>query len=101
MVALLDDGSARKHRAGKLLLVTGGGALLMQLWALWLETGTWSHAAADSLGWVGTLGLATLQVVHFIAWNPNGILLSVARLLLLCWPMAVMLAGVALSHKAN
>jgi hypothetical protein len=69
---------------------------------LWLEIGVdWGHGAADSLGWFGTLSVAMLQMVDFIAWNPNGILLSIARVLLLCWPMAVMLAGVALSRRAD
>jgi hypothetical protein len=39
--------------------------------------------------------------VDFIAWNPNGILLSLTRVLLLCWPVAVMVAGVAVSRRAN
>jgi len=45
--------------------------------------------------------MATLQVVDFIAWNPNGILLSLTKVLLLCWPVAVMVAGVVVSRKAN
>ena len=85
-----------------MLLVIGGAALFLQLWALWLEAGAaWSAAAAESLGWISALGLAMLQMLDFMAWNPNGILLSLTRVLLLCWPMAVMIAGVALSRKAN
>lgn len=102
MVAVQEGGAARKQTAGWVLLAIGGVALFVQLWTLWLEASSaLSHAAAESLGWLGALGLAVLQVVDFIAWKPNGILLSAARVLLLCWPMAVMLAGVALSRKAN
>ena len=102
MVAVLGGGRARKHKAGQVLLTVGGVALLLQLWVLWLEVGAaWGHGAADSLGWFGTLSVAMLQMVDFIAWNPNGILLSIARVLLLCWPMAVMLAGVALSRRPD
>lgn len=102
MVAVLEGGKARKHKAGQALLTVGGVALLLELWVLWLEVGAaWSHGAAGSLGWLGTLGMAMFQMVDFVAWNPNGILLSIARVLLLCWPMAVMLAGVALSRPSN
>jgi len=102
MVAVLEGGGARKQKAGRVLLAMGGIALLVQLWTLWLEAGpALNHGTADSLGWLGALGLAMLQAVDFIAWNPNGILLSVSRVLLLCWPVAVMMAGVALSRQTN
>jgi hypothetical protein len=102
MVAALEDAGTRKQQAGRVLLAIGGAALFVQLWTLWLEAGSvLSHAAADTVGWVGALGLATLQAVNFLAWNPNGILLSAARVLLLCWPMAVMVAGAALSRRVN
>jgi hypothetical protein len=102
MVAVMEGGTARKHNAGRILLSSGGAALFLQLWALWLEAGAaWNGHAAESLGWIGTLGMATLQMVDFIAWNPNGILLSLTRVLLLCWPVAVMVAGVAVSRGSN
>ena len=92
----------RKQRAGQFLLAIGGAALALQLWALWLEAGAaWSRGSVDTLGWMGALGMAMLQVVNFVAWNPNGILLSFTRVLLLCWPMAVMIAGVVISRRAN
>jgi len=100
MVAVLEGSAALKQKAGQVLLAIGGVALLVQLWVLWLEAGAaWSRAVAESLGWLGALGLAMLQIVDFIAWNPNGILLSVARLLLLCWPVALMMAGAAISRR--
>lgn len=93
---------ARKQKAGRIMLAIGGAALFLQLWALWLEAGAaWSREAAESLGWMGALGIAALQMVDFIAWNPHGILLSLARVLLLCCPMAMMIAGVAISRTAN
>jgi len=102
MVAALEGSAARKQKTGKVLLAIGGVALLVQLWTLWLEAGAaWSRGAAESLGWLGALGLAMLQMVDFIAWNPNGILLSAARLLLLCWPVAVMTAGAVLARRTN
>jgi len=100
MVAALEGSAARKQKTGKVLLAIGGVALLVQVWALWLEAGAaWSRGAAESLGWLGALGLAMLQMVDFIAWNPNGILLSVARLLLLCWPVALIVVGAAFSRR--
>lgn len=102
MVAVLEGNGSRKQKAGRVLIAIGGMALLVQLWTLWLEAGAaLNHSTADSLGWLGALGLAMLQAVDFIAWNPNGILLSVSRVLLLCWPVAVMMAGVALSRRTN
>lgn len=101
MVAALEGGTTtRKQKAGQVLLTVGVLALFLQLWVLWLEAGSaWTHGA--SLGWLGALGMAMLQVVDLIAWNPNGILLSVARMLLLCWPIIVMLAGAVLARKSN
>ena len=102
MVAVLEGSGVRKQKAGQVLLAIGGVALFVQLWALWLEAGAaWSRGAAESLGWLGALGMAMLQMVDFIAWNPNGILLSVTRVLLLCWPVALMMAGLVLSRKTN
>jgi hypothetical protein len=102
VVAMEGPRTARKHNAGHILLAIGGAALFLQLWALWLEAGeAWSRAAAQSVGWMGALGMAALQMVDFIAWNPNGILLSLTRVLLLCWPVAVMIAGVVVSRGAN
>ena len=92
----------RKHNAGQTLLAIGGVALFLQLWVLWLEAGNaGSRSAAESLGWIGALGMAALRMVDFIAWNPNGVLLSLTRVLLLCWPVAVMIAGVAISRGSN
>jgi hypothetical protein len=102
MVAVIEARTARKQKAGRILLAIGGAALLLQLWALWLEAGAaWSRGAAESLGWLGALGMAMFQVVDFIAWNPNGILLSLTKVLLLCWPVAVMVAGVLVLRRAN
>lgn len=102
MVAVLEGAGTRKQKAGRILLAIGGMALFVQLWTLWLEAGsTLGHGAAESLGWLGALGLAIGEAVDFLAWNPNGILLSAARVLLLCWPVIVMMAGVALSRQAN
>jgi hypothetical protein len=103
MVAAMEGRrTARKLYTGRMLLAIGGSALFLQLWTLWLEAGEiWSRATAQSLGWVGALGMAALQMMDFIAWNPNGILLSLTRVLLLCWPIAVMIAGVVVSRGAN
>jgi hypothetical protein len=102
MVAVMEGGGARKQKAGGILLAIGGAALILQLWALWLEAGAaWSRGVAQSLGWLGAFGMAMLQMINLIAWNPNGILLSLTRVLLLCWPMAVMIAGIVVSRKAN
>jgi hypothetical protein len=102
MVAVVKAGAARKHNVGRVLLAIGGMAFFVELWTIWLEAGSvLGHGTAETLGWVGALGLAMLQAVDFLAWNPNGILLSVSRVLLLCWPVAVMMAGVALSRRTN
>ena len=102
MVAVTQGRGARKQMASRILLAIGGTAMFLQLWALWLEAGAaWSRGAAESLGWMGALGMAMLQMVNLIAWNPNGILLSLTKVLLLCWPVAVMIAGVVVSRKTN
>ena len=102
MDAVMQGRGTRKQRAGRILLAIGGTAMFLQLWALWLEAGAaWSRGAEESLGWMGALGMAMLQMVNLIAWNPNGILLSLTKVLLLCWPVAVMIAGVVVSRRTN
>ena len=99
MVAVLEGGGTRRGNSGAVVLAIGGFALFLELWALWLQAGAvLTHGTTDCLGLVGTVGLALMRVANFIAWNPNGILLTLTRVLLLCWPVAVMLAGVLLSR---
>ena len=102
MVAVMHSETDRRQRAGRVLLVIGGAALFLQIWTMWLEAGAaLSSASAASFGWIATLGLATLQMVHFLAFHPNGVLLGLTRVLLLCWPMAVMIAGIVISRREN
>jgi hypothetical protein len=102
MVEVMESEKARKKKTAQALLAVGGIGLLAQLGALWLEAGTaWSRGAEESIGWLGALGVAALQMVDYLAWNPNGILLGATRLLLLFCPVMVMMAGVALSHKGQ
>lgn len=99
MVAVLEGGATRKGNLGAVLLAIGGFALFLELSALWLQAGAVVvHGTTDCLGLIGSVGLALLKVANFIAWNPNGILLTLTRVLLLCWPVAVMFAGVVLSR---
>lgn len=92
----------RSLTAGRALLAIGGAALFLQLWAMWLEAGaSLGGSTADSLGWMAALGIATLQMLDFFAFHPNGIVLGLTRLLLLCWPVAVMIAGVAISRRSS
>jgi hypothetical protein len=102
MVAVFEARGTRKQQAGRILLGIGGAAFVLQIWALWLEAGAaFTHGARESLGWIGALGMAALQVVDFIAWNPNGILLSLTKVLLLCWPVVMMVAGIVIARKAD
>src|SRR5258708_11452290 len=101
MVAVMQAQAARKQKAGRVLLAIGGAALFLQLWALWLEAGAaWSRGAAESLGWIGAVGMAGLQIGDFIAWDPHGIFLGLTRVLLLCWAVAVMIGGGSVLHQA-
>src|SRR5258708_38212106 len=102
MVAVMQAQAARKQKAGRVLLAIGGAALFLQLWALWLEAGAaWGRGAAESLGWMGALGMAALQKVDFIAGDPKRVLLSLTRVLLLCWPGAGVISRVAGLRKTN
>ncbi len=102
MVAAWHGGIERKQKAGLVLLAIGGVALILQVWAIWLEAGAaLGGTAAASFGWMATVGMAALETVDFFAFHPNGVLLGLTRVLLLCWPMAVMIAGVVISRKGN
>jgi len=99
MVAVLDNGAMRKRNLGTAILAMGGLALFLEIWSLWLQTGgVTSYGPTECLGWLGAVGLALLHAANFVAWNPNAILLTLTRLLLLCWPVAVMSAGAILSR---
>jgi hypothetical protein len=56
-------------------------------------------AAADSLGVLGSLGLASLRAFHIAVFDHAALLSLVHRILLLCSALIVTLIGIALLKK--
>lgn len=85
---------------GAVLLAIGSTALVAYSTALaWQFSAALNSTASDSLGFLGTIGLASLHAVRIVAQD-HAVLLSVAtRILLSCSALIVALIGLALLPK--
>jgi hypothetical protein len=85
---------------GAALLIVGSMVLVAYSVAVsWQFHAALNSAASDSLGFFGSVGLASLHAVRIVAFD-HAVLLSVARrILVLCSALIVTLIGVALLPK--
>jgi hypothetical protein len=78
---------------GSAVQITYSGALAWQFHA------TLSSTAADCLGLLGNVGLASLRVVHTVTLDHAAVLSVLRHILILFSAFLVMLAGIALLPK--
>jgi hypothetical protein len=85
---------------GASLLIIGSTVLVGYSATLaWQFQAALSSTAVDSLGFFGSVGLASLRAIRVVALD-HAALLSVAhRILVLCSALIVMLTGIALLSK--
>ena len=89
-----------RGKVGTALLVIGSTVLVAYSSVLaWQFQAALDNTAMDSLGFFGSIGLASLQAVRIVALD-HAVLLSVLhRILVLCSALIVTLIGIALLPK--
>jgi len=87
---------------GILLLAVGGAVLVTYCAALaWQLHATMNNIASDSLGFLGSVGLASLHAIRVIAFDHSVLLSVIHRMLLSCSALIVILIGIALLKKGG
>jgi hypothetical protein len=85
---------------GATLLIIGSTVLVGYSAILaWQFQAALSSTAVDSLGFFGSVGLASLHAIRVVALDHAAVLSVVHRILVLCSALIVMLAGIALLSK--
>lgn len=85
---------------GKALLTLGGVFLVAQVALFsWHLTQYWDRAGAKAVGGLSALGMAAVHAVNTVAWNPGAALASSLQVLVLCWPLLLVAAGIVLLRK--
>jgi hypothetical protein len=88
------------HLVGISLLAMGAAVLVTQSATLaWQFCVAVNVAATDSLGFLGSIGLASLRAFRILALDPSVLLSLMHRMLLSCSALIVMLIGIALLRK--
>lgn len=86
---------------GKALLTLGGVFLVTQVALLsWHAEQYWNQAGAKAVDPLSALGMAVVHLVNTLAWNPGAALASAARVLVSCWPLLLVVAGIVLLRKS-
>jgi hypothetical protein len=85
---------------GASLLIIGSTALVGYSAILaWQFQAALNSTAIDSLGFFGSVGLASLRAIRVVALDHAAVLSVVHRILVLCSALIVMLTGIALLSK--
>ena len=85
---------------GKALLMLGGIFLVAQLALFsWHVAQYWDRTGARAMGGLSAAGMAVVQLVNTVAWNPDAALASSLQLLVLCWPLLLVASGVVLLRR--
>jgi hypothetical protein len=89
-----------RHIVGIALLTIGSAVLVTYSAALaWQFHAALNSAAVDSLGFLGSIGLASLHAFRTVTFDHAVLLSLVHRILLLCSALIVTLIGFALLPK--
>jgi hypothetical protein len=90
----------RRHIVGIALLTIGSAVLVTYSAALaWQLHAALNGAAVDSLGFLGSIGLASLHAFRTVTFDHAVLLSVVHRILVLCSALIVTLIGIALLPK--
>ena len=86
---------------GKALLTLGGIFLVAQVALFsWHVAQYWDRAGVQAAGAFSAAGMAAVHVVNTVAWNPGAALAGLVQVLVLCWPLLLVAAGIALLRKS-
>jgi len=90
----------RRSLVGIAMLIIGSAVLVTYSAALaWQFHAALNSAAVDSLGFLGSIGLASLHAFRIVALDHAVLLSVVHRILVLCSALIVTLIGIALLPK--
>ena len=90
-----------KPVVGKALLTLGGIFLVAQVALLsWHAEQYWNQTGAKTAGPLSALGTMIVHTVNTLAWNPGAALASAAEVLVSCWPLLLVAAGILLLRKS-
>lgn len=82
---------------GKALLTLGGIFLVAQVALFsWHVAQYWDLSGGHAVGGLSAMGMAMVHVVNTLAWNPRAALASSLQVLVSCWPLLLVAAGIAL-----
>lgn len=90
---------SRRPVLGKALLILGGFFLVGQVALLWWHAAQYWDQTGSQAEHLSALGMALVHVVNTLAWNPDAALASVMTVLVSCWPLLLVVAGIALLIK--
>lgn len=86
---------------GKALLTLGGILLVAQVALFsWHVAQYWDRAGAPAVGAFSAIGMAAVHLVNTVAWNPAAALAASVQVLVLCWPLLLVAAGIVLLRKS-
>jgi hypothetical protein len=89
-----------KPVVGKALLMLGGIFLVAQVALLtWHAEQYWNQTGARTAGLLSAVGTMLVHTVNTLAWNPGAALASAAKVLVSCWPLLLLVAGILLLRK--
>lgn len=89
----------RRLVLGKALLILGGFFLLGQTLYLCMHAVQYWHQTGLRGDLIASLGMALVHVVNTVAWAPAAALASVVTVLVSCWPLLLIVAGIVLLIK--
>ncbi len=87
---------------GKVLLTLGGIFLVAQVALFsWHLEQYWNRSGAEAVGALSTIGTAAVHLVNTVAWNPGAALASATAVLVSCWPLLLVVAGMFLLGRRS
>ncbi len=81
--------------AGSVVLMGEAAFLMMQVNAIWQDSG------AKTLGWVAAAGATIQRMMALLAWNDGLLLAAAAKVLVLCCPLLAIAVGMGMLRKAQ
>ena len=81
--------------AGSVVLMGEAAFLLMQINAIWQNSG------AKTLGWIAAAGATVQRMMALLAWNDGLLLATAAKVLVLCCPLLAIAVGMGMMRKAQ
>jgi len=101
MVTTREFELGRSNTVGKALLWVGTAALVAQIGLFVIRFyDMLVRAGSEALGWLPALGITLMRTVPDAAWHTGAALPFFARMLVSCWPLLLIIAGIYLVKRS-